>query len=57
MKIKITYTQEQERQALTALAAVRRLFPAARVHESSWNDRTKAVYLTVASLQDTGKNR
>ncbi len=57
MKLKITYTPDQERQALTALAAVRRLFPAARVHESNGNDRIKAVYLTIAKPQNIGEDR
>ena len=57
MKVKITYTPEQERQALTALAAVRRLFPSARVHESRKTDRVKVVYLTITSPQDPSRNR
>lgn len=57
MKVKITYTPEQERQALTALAAVRRLFPSARVHESRKTDRVKVVYLTITSPQDPSGNR
>lgn len=34
MKVKITYTPEQENAAQAALDALRAMFPAARVHET-----------------------
>ena len=34
MKVKITYTPEQENAAQATLNALRAMFPAARVHES-----------------------
>ena len=46
VKVKITYTSEQEPQALAALAVLRQQFPTARVHETDKNDRIKALYLT-----------
>lgn len=44
MKVKITYTPEQENAALDALRA---MFPAARVHESAKKAGVSAVFLTV----------
>ena len=49
MKVKITYTPEQEPQALAALDALRQMYPTARVHETNKLDRVKAVYLTVST--------
>lgn len=59
MKVKITYTPEQEPQALAALDALRQMYPTARIHETNKLDRTKAVYLTVSPPEKslgTGQN-
>ena len=47
MKVKITYTPEQEHDAQAALDAVHAMFPAARVHESAKKAGVSAVFLTV----------
>lgn len=52
VKVKITYTPEQEPKARAALDALRGLFPSARVHETNKQDRVKAVYLTVSSPEN-----
>ena len=47
MKVKITYTPEQENAAQATLDALRAMFPAARVHESAKKAGVSAVSLTV----------
>ena len=47
MKVKITYTPEQESAAQATLDALRAMFPAARVHESEKKAGVSAVFLTV----------
>lgn len=47
MKVKITYTPEQENAAQVTLDALRAMFPAARVHESAKKAGVSAVFLTV----------
>lgn len=47
MKIKLTYPPEQESAAAATLAALRQMFPAARIHESTNKAGVTAVYLTV----------
>ena len=47
MKVKITYTPEQESVAQATLDALRAMFPAARVHESVKKAGVSAVFLTV----------
>ena len=47
MKVKITYTPEQESVAQATLDALRAMFPAARVHESAKKAGVSAVFLTV----------
>ena len=49
MKVKITYTKEQEPKARAALAVLRQLFPTARTHETDRKAPTKALYLTVTN--------
>lgn len=51
MKVKITYTQEQENAAQATLDALRAMYPAARVHESAKKAGVSAVYLTVTNLE------
>lgn len=46
VKVRITYKPEQAPEAADALAALRRLFPTARVHETDRDAPTKALYLT-----------
>lgn len=46
VKVKITYKPEQAKEAAAALAALRQMFPTARVHETDRNAPTKALYLT-----------
>lgn len=47
MKVKITYTPEQENDAQAALDALHAMFPAARVHGSAKKAGVSAVFLTV----------
>ena len=47
VKVKITYTPEQESAAQATLDALRAMFPAARVHESAKKAGVSAVFLTV----------
>ena len=49
MKVKITYTPEQESAAQATLDALRAMFPAARVHESTKKAGISAVFLTVTN--------
>lgn len=59
LKVKITYTSEQEPQARATLAVLRQQFPTARIHETNKNDRIKALYLTVTNPENphhTNKN-
>ena len=46
MKVKITYTPEQENAVQATLNALRTMFPAARVHESAKKAGVSAVFLT-----------
>ena len=48
VKVKITYTPEQENAAQATLDALRAMYPAARVHESAKKAGVSAVFLTVA---------
>lgn len=52
MKVKITYTPEQENAAQATLDALRAMFPAARVHESTKKAGISAVFLTVTNLKN-----
>lgn len=52
MKVKITYTPEQENAAQTTLDALRAMFPAARVHESAEKAGVSAVFLTVTKPEN-----
>lgn len=49
MKVKITYTPEQENAAQAALDALRAMYPAARAHESTKKAGISAVFLTVTN--------
>lgn len=49
MKVKITYAPEQENAAQAALDALRAMYPAARVHESTKKAGVSAVFLTVTN--------
>ena len=49
MKVKITYSPEQENAAQAALDALRAMYPAARVHESTKKAGVSAVFLTVTN--------
>ena len=52
MKVKITYTPEQENAAQAALDALHAMFPAARVHESAKKAGFSAVFLTVTKPEN-----
>ena len=52
MKVKITYTPEQENDAQAALDAWHAMFPAARVHESVKKAGVSAVFLTVTKPEN-----
>lgn len=52
MKVKITYTPEQESTAQATLDALRAMYPAARVHESTKKAGVSAVYLTVTKPEN-----
>lgn len=52
MKVKITYTPEQENAARATLNALRAMFPAARVHESAKKAGVSAVFLTVTKPEN-----
>lgn len=52
MKVKITYTQEQENAAQATLDALRAMYPAARVHESAKKAGVSAVFLTVTKPEN-----
>lgn len=52
MKVKITYTPEQENDAQAALDALHAMFPAARVHESVKKAGVSAVFLTVTKPEN-----
>lgn len=47
MKVKITYTPEEENAARAMLDTLRAMYPAARVHESAKKAGVSAVFLTV----------
>lgn len=47
MKVKITYTPEEENAARATLDTLRAMYPAARVHESAKKAGVSAVFLTV----------
>lgn len=57
MKVKITYPPEHEPQARETLAALRQLYPTARVHETNKNDRVKALYLTVTNPENPRQHK
>ncbi len=57
VKVKITYTPEHEPQARETLAALRQLYPTARVHETNRNDRVKALYLTVTNPENPRQHK
>ena len=52
MKVKVTYTPEEENTAAATLDALRAMFPAARVHESAKKAGVSAVYLTVTKPEN-----
>ena len=52
VKVKITYTPEQESVAQATLDALRAMFPAARVHESAKKAGVSAVFLTVTKPEN-----
>lgn len=49
MKVKVTYTPEEENAAAATLDALRAMYPAARVHESTKKAGISAVFLTVTN--------
>ena len=49
MKVKVTYTPEEENTAGATLDALRAMYPAARVHESAKKAGVSAVFLTVTN--------
>ena len=49
MKVKVTYIPEEENAAAATLDALRAMYPAARVHESSKKAGVSAVFLTVTN--------
>lgn len=51
MKVKITYTPEHKSAAAATLAALRGMFPAARIHESTNKAGVSAVSLTITDKQ------
>ena len=59
MKVKITYTPEYERAAQATLAALRAMYPAARVHQSTNKAGVSAAFQTVTNPENphhTNKN-
>lgn len=52
MKVKVTYTPEEENTAAATLDALRAMFPAARVHESAKKAGVSAVFLTVTKPEN-----
>lgn len=54
MKVKITYTPEHKSAAAAAMAALRGMFPAARIHESTNKTGVCAVSLTITNKQLNG---
>lgn len=52
MKVKITYAPEHKSAAAATLAALRAMFPAARVHESAKKAGVSAVFLTVTKPEN-----
>lgn len=57
MKVKITYTPEHKSAAAATLAALRGMFPAARIHESTNKAGVSAVSLTVTDKQLNGPGK
>ena len=57
MKVKITYTPEHKNSAAATLAALRGMFPAARIHESTNKAGVYAVSLTVTDRQLNGPGK
>ena len=57
MKVKITYKPEHEHASQATLAALREMYPAARVHETNKNDRVKALYLTVTNPENPRQHK
>lgn len=59
MKVKITYTPEHEHAAQATLAALRAMYPAARVHQRTNKAGVSAAFLTVTNPENphhTNKN-
>lgn len=56
MKIKLTYQPEDKNAAAATLDALRRMFPAARIHESTNKAGVSAAFLTIQNTQHTNKN-
>ena len=52
MKVKVTYTPEEENAAAATLAALRAMYPAARAHESAKKAGVSAVFLTVTKPEN-----
>lgn len=52
MKVKVTYTPEEENAAAATLDALRVMYPAARVHESAKKAGVSAVFLTVTNPEN-----
>ena len=46
MKIKLAYTLEERKEAAAAMAALLRLYPGAKIRESSRHEPFKHMYLT-----------
>lgn len=57
MKVKVTYTPEEENAAQATLDALRAMYPAARVHESAKKAGVSAVFLTVKNPENPRQHK
>lgn len=57
MKVKVTYTPEEENAAQATLDALRAMYPAARAHESAKKAGVSAVFLTVKSPENPRQHK
>ena len=52
MKVRVTFTPEEENAAQATLDALRAMYPSARVHESAKKAGVSAVFLTVTKPEN-----
>lgn len=57
MKVKLTYTPEQKDAAVATLDVLLRMWPTARVHESTKNPSVTAVFLTVSDPKNQREHK